>query len=198
MANGDNNGNTALDRAEQQHIDLTQQNIRDIGMLRSDFSGLQSAVNTGFEQLTQRLEAMSQPKPQGQGLTIAALTVSLVVCLGLIVNFAMATLKDRTDQKLNGVSTILEIRANTATQLIARVAEIEKRELEMAYTMGLREQQIIDTADRLGHLDELMHIRNDAVNQWILKAAELISGNTATVTAINHHLEFAIHPEKDK
>ena len=149
-----------------QHWDITQQNIRDIGTIKSEVSsiaaqvdGVQHQMATGFTDMRMAINNLNAPKPQGQWVSIAGLVISLTLALGLVVNFTMTTLKQGTDQQFAYVRHELEESAKNFSWVENKMSVDNQREQTDARHDGKMEARLEALEHKVIHLDEVDHIQ---------------------------------------
>ena len=146
------------------HWDITQQNIRDIGAIRTEVSsiaaqvdGVQHQMATGFADMRSALAQMSAPKPTGQWVPIAGLVISIMLAMGLVVSFTMTTLKQGTDQRFASVAHILDDFQQDFAWVDNRMSSDDDRELRDAGLMGENKAKYEALYKKVSHLDEIDH-----------------------------------------
>jgi len=185
MSNGDHYPGSA---ESSQHFELTQQNIRDIGTLRSDVSGLvvgqhamATEMRTGFQSLAASIQLQTKPKPQGQWVGVSGLVISITIILGLIVSFTMTTLKSGTDQLFAFMAKEIADHQSMLDSNMARMDLMDDKELIYATQRGAALARADGLAAKVDHLDDQRHIDEKDV---LKRVSELEAKSERIYTAV--------------
>lgn len=160
------------------HWGLTQQNVRDIGDIKSEVSGLASKVDSGFSGITTAIHQMSQPKPPGQWLGVSALVVSITLALGLVVSFTMGTLKSGTDSKFDSIKSTIGV-------LASHMETTVDQEIETGRLLAYRIAKLESLEVKVTHLDEENHINMRRILDRLTKLESGAAGTSALLEESN-------------